>query len=40
MNEPRHDPDADRRARTILYVSALTGFLGLIVVVLLLVLAR
>lgn len=30
----------DRRARTILYVSALSGFLGLLAVVLLLVLGR
>ncbi|HSP70909.1 MAG TPA: hypothetical protein VLN26_00985 [Gaiellaceae bacterium] len=40
MSEPRHDPEAERRARIILYTAGLSGFVMLLVVVLLLVLAR
>lgn len=40
MTEPPHDTDAERRARAILYVAGLSGFVMLIAVVLLLVLAR
>jgi len=40
VNRPEHDPEAERRARIILYTVGLSGFVMLLVVVLLLALAR
>ncbi|HEY6029606.1 MAG TPA: hypothetical protein VIU44_03535 [Gaiellaceae bacterium] len=40
MTRPEHDPEAERRARIILYTAGLSGFVMLLVVVVLLVVAR
>jgi type IV secretory pathway component VirB8 len=40
VNRPEHDPEAERRARIILYTAGLSGFVMLLVVIVVLAVLR